>query len=194
MSHNRAWRRFKNFTKAKRKHDINMSWRGSTYNTPNGVQYFPFYKYLNQYSKNKIHCSCPMCREKTRNKGAAAMYNGSYNPPMYERRKLLSMADDLRNYERNEMKYIRFYGSTGYAGTDYEDYEVYYDDDISSDELDQESEERGYANAEDYEYMVTGWNSDWESEDDREQYYSDALDYSGWEEIDEEEYNAYVKE
>lgn len=28
-----------------------------------------FYKNLHQYSKNKIHCSCPMCSSKTRNKG-----------------------------------------------------------------------------------------------------------------------------
>lgn len=27
------------------------------------------YKSLNQYSKNKVHCSCPMCSAKTRNKG-----------------------------------------------------------------------------------------------------------------------------
>ena len=23
---------------------------------------FPYYNNLNQYSKNKIHCSCPLCR------------------------------------------------------------------------------------------------------------------------------------
>lgn len=28
-----------------------------------------FYDNLHQYSKNKIHCSCPMCSAKTRNKG-----------------------------------------------------------------------------------------------------------------------------
>ena len=30
---------------------------------------FPWYDNLHQYSKNKIHCSCPMCSPKTRNKG-----------------------------------------------------------------------------------------------------------------------------
>ena len=29
----------------------------------------PYYNNLHQYSKNKIHCSCPMCSPKTRNKG-----------------------------------------------------------------------------------------------------------------------------
>lgn len=31
----------------------------------------PYYSNLHQYSKNKIHCSCPMCSTKTRNKGIA---------------------------------------------------------------------------------------------------------------------------
>ena len=30
---------------------------------------YGFYDNLHQYSKNKIHCSCPMCSAKTRNKG-----------------------------------------------------------------------------------------------------------------------------
>lgn len=32
-------------------------------------EYPGFYDNLHQYSKNKIHCSCPMCSAKTRNKG-----------------------------------------------------------------------------------------------------------------------------
>lgn len=28
-----------------------------------------YYDNLHQYSKNKIHCSCPLCSAKTRNKG-----------------------------------------------------------------------------------------------------------------------------
>lgn len=30
---------------------------------------YGYYDNLHQYSKNKIHCSCPMCSAKTRNKG-----------------------------------------------------------------------------------------------------------------------------
>lgn len=30
---------------------------------------YPYYDNLHQYSKNKIHCSCPDCSPKTRNKG-----------------------------------------------------------------------------------------------------------------------------
>jgi hypothetical protein len=29
-----------------------------------------YYNNLHQYSKNKIHCSCPQCSAKTRNKGS----------------------------------------------------------------------------------------------------------------------------
>lgn len=37
----------------------------------------PYYNNLHQYSKNKIHCSCPYCSTKTRNKGNR--HNGNYN-------------------------------------------------------------------------------------------------------------------
>lgn len=30
---------------------------------------FPYYKFDGMYSKNKIHCSCPLCAAKTNNKG-----------------------------------------------------------------------------------------------------------------------------
>lgn len=51
-SKKRAERRKKNITKAKRKRNIDLS-----------VSYSddPLYKNLHQYSKNKIHCSCPLC-------------------------------------------------------------------------------------------------------------------------------------
>lgn len=29
---------------------------------------FSYYNNLHQYSKNKVHCSCPLCSAKTRNK------------------------------------------------------------------------------------------------------------------------------
>lgn len=32
-------------------------------------EHMDMYKNLHQYSKNKIHCSCPRCSAKTRNKG-----------------------------------------------------------------------------------------------------------------------------
>lgn len=40
----------------------------------------PFYDNLHQYSKNKIHCSCPMCSAKTNNKGKRRLKHGNYAP------------------------------------------------------------------------------------------------------------------
>lgn len=35
-----------------------------------------YYDNLHQYSKNKIHCSCPMCAAKTKNKGPRKRIDG----------------------------------------------------------------------------------------------------------------------
>ena len=67
---NRGWRRKKDFSKAKRKRDIDKIWR----------MMIPCYKNLHEYSKNKIHCSCGMCSVKTRNKGDRRKLSGNYSP------------------------------------------------------------------------------------------------------------------
>ena len=69
---NRAWRRKQNFHKAirKRKIDLNCTpWFKIPFNDMNFNTSYGFYKNLHQYSKNKIHCSCPICREKTKDNG-----------------------------------------------------------------------------------------------------------------------------
>lgn len=102
----RAWRRKKDFSKAKRKRkiDLDCTWWSEVpadfmnFNTSGG-----FYKNLHQYSKNKIHCSCPMCSAKTRNKGKrrkAGNYSPSINYKISEKRKIDSM-----NYEIENMDY-----------------------------------------------------------------------------------------
>lgn len=50
----------------KRRIDSEVSWHPSGYGWPSTM-----YDNLHQYSKNKIHCSCPMCSAKTRNKGSS---------------------------------------------------------------------------------------------------------------------------
>ena len=88
----KAWRRHKDYSKAKRKKDIDYSINaGKTY-------FHPWYDNLHQYSENKIHCSCPMCRNKSKNSGAAAMYNGTSNPTMMDLLRQLSMNDDYLEY------------------------------------------------------------------------------------------------
>ena len=39
----------------------------------------PYYNNLHQYSKNKIHCSCPDCSPKMRNKGHRRYHKGNYS-------------------------------------------------------------------------------------------------------------------
>lgn len=87
------------------------------------------------------------------------------------------------------MKYVRFWGGNGYCGCDWEEYEEF-DDDIAEEELDCRADELATDWAESYEYVVTGWDSDWEDEDDRNDYFEN-LDYN-WEYITEEEYNDNV--
>lgn len=54
----RAERRKNDFNKAIRKMNICNQHYG-----------FPYYDNIHQYSKNKIHCSCPLCSCKTNSKG-----------------------------------------------------------------------------------------------------------------------------
>lgn len=81
MARTRAWRRYKDYTKAKRKQDIDRErWRGSSW-------WHPWYSNLHEYSKNKIHCSCGMCSCKTNNRSAKKPWWGpTYNPSMQDRR------------------------------------------------------------------------------------------------------------
>lgn len=85
------------------------------------------------------------------------------------------------------MKYVRFYGGNGYCGCDYEEY-VMFDDDCPEDEIENYSSQLAYENAETYEYVVTGWNEDWESEEDRDWYYEDVMEYCGWDYCSQEEF------
>lgn len=92
------------------------------------------------------------------------------------------------------MKYYRFMATTPYCGTDCEEYRGY-PDNITEEELEQEADTFCYANAESFEYMVTGWNDDeFENETEREEaienYYNDC--YCTYEEISEEEYLANI--
>ena len=62
----------------------------------------PYYNNLHQYSKNKIHCSCPMCSAKTRNKGKRRYKSGNYmrhlNYKISELKRQISMDDEEFEY------------------------------------------------------------------------------------------------
>ncbi len=63
---------------------------------------YPYYNNLHQYSKNKVHCSCPDCSPKTRNKGHRRYRKGNYsrsmNYKMSELRKKIKMDENERDY------------------------------------------------------------------------------------------------
>jgi len=105
----RAWRRYKDYTKAKRKREIDLNdrmwWDYSIYNNPiQPINYkgkYGMYDNLHQYSKNKIHCSCPMCSAKTRNKGHRRKrknYAPSINYTMMDLRRQMIMDKSEKDY------------------------------------------------------------------------------------------------
>ena len=80
-SRTRALRRSRAFTKAIRKKNIS----DSIYFSTTGHSFYP---HLHQFSKNKIHCSCPLCRAKSK-------YSSGYNLSVSDIRKM-----GLRNIRR----------------------------------------------------------------------------------------------
>ena len=84
----RSERRHKDFSKAMRKQEICRRAYG-----------FPYYDNLHEYSKNKIHCSCGMCRLKTNNKSNRHTWYPSMNWSMMDRRRLDEMSDQEEEFE-----------------------------------------------------------------------------------------------
>ena len=70
---------------------------------PHATEY-PYYDNLHQYSKNKIHCSCPMCSQKSKNKGKRARknYNPTHNFKASDVRKFEKMDNEIQEEEINE--------------------------------------------------------------------------------------------
>lgn len=77
------------------------------------------------------------------------------------------------------MKYIRFFGSTGSYGTEYEYYDKY-PDYYAENDIDSDSFDYAHDNAESYLYLYRGINKNWTEEEEKE-YYENALSYCGWE-------------
>lgn len=73
-----------------------------------GEKEHPYYDNLHQYSKNKIHCSCPLCQAKTRNKGKRRYkIGGNYA------RNLNYKISDLKKLVSMDEKETDFTGSSG---------------------------------------------------------------------------------
>ena len=88
----RALNRYKSYVKAKRKQQLAKE---IYYDGANR----PYYDNLHQYSKNKIHCSCPACSAQTKNKGRKSNnYNPPHNHKISEKRKIMAMDYDKMEF------------------------------------------------------------------------------------------------
>jgi len=85
----RAEKRHNDWKKAIRKRNITRTWCLKQ----------EYYDNLHQYSKNKIHCSCPMCRRKTNNK--KSFWGPTENWSMHDERRIEEMEDQLLDNEQN---------------------------------------------------------------------------------------------
>ena len=83
-------------TRAERRHNDKKKALRKRYITRNAYEIQEYYNNLHQYSKNKIHCSCPMCTQKTNNRGRHKYYGkGSKNWKHSDLINLLKMQNDL---------------------------------------------------------------------------------------------------
>ena len=57
-----------------------------------------YYNNLHEYSKGKIHCSCPLCSAKTRNKGRHRKYAPAINYRRMDMRRQMAMSADEQDY------------------------------------------------------------------------------------------------
>ena len=93
MSRSRDYTRKTAYKKALRKQRITRevySWSNPEWE---------YYDNLHQYSKNKVHCSCPDCSPKTRNKGSKRKrknYAPSLNYKNSEIKRIIDMDEQLR--------------------------------------------------------------------------------------------------
>ena len=68
-----------------------------------GLSKRDLYDNLHQYSKNKIHCSCGICRAKTSNRGRKRKIHGNYakskNWSINDERRIEEMKDQILDNE-----------------------------------------------------------------------------------------------
>ena len=86
-----AEKRHNDWKKAIRKRRITRSWGWDT----------EYYDNLHQYSKNKIHCSCPLCACKSKGKKVKRTCGPSENWSVADKRKIEEMEDQILDNEQN---------------------------------------------------------------------------------------------
>ena len=93
MIHDRSWVREKSWTKAIRKRRIDRETQPIGWN-------HDYYDNLHQYADNKIFCSCPLCRAKTKNKGKHRSFLApTFNPSIRDKKRI-----DFMNEQEKELE------------------------------------------------------------------------------------------
>ena len=90
--HTTAEKRHNDWKKAIRKRKIDRNTQGSS-----AVKH-DLYDNLHQYSKNKVHCSCPLCSAKTK-KSRRDWEGGGKNWSVSDQRKVDEMKDQEFDFE-----------------------------------------------------------------------------------------------
>ncbi len=83
------------------------------------------------------------------------------------------------------MRYIHFFGDNGYCGTDYHEFREF-EDNTPDSEINSLSDELADDCAQTYSHLATGQGDTFESEDEEQEYYENAVSNCGWEELDRE--------
>ena len=86
---NLAEKRHNDWKKAIRKRNITKQWRLK----------HDYYDNLHQYSKNKIHCSCPLCACKSKGKKAKRLTGPSECWSMKDKKRIEEMEDQILDNE-----------------------------------------------------------------------------------------------
>ena len=84
-----AEKRHNDWKKAIRKRRITRSWGWKE----------DYYDNLHQYSKNKIHCSCPMCACKSKGKKAKRLAGPAVNWSIADEKRIEEMKDQILDNE-----------------------------------------------------------------------------------------------
>ena len=96
MTRSRPWRRWKDYTKARRKYELDKELSYQFTNRETGaLEQYLFYRYFHEYSKGKIHCSCPLCSAKTKNKGSRKTWAPALNYKPSDRRRVDSWNNQM---------------------------------------------------------------------------------------------------
>ena len=88
------------------------------------------------------------------------------------------------------MRYIKFYGTNGYCGCDYEDWMIF-DDNTPDHVIDGVSINLAIDNADMYEDNILNYNNPF-ADKEYEEYIDNAIEYADWKEISKNEYDLKI--